>query len=345
MFCKDHLHCMKRRSAEVYEKTDKWCRTTVERAGRTIEKFARRKSIDLADICFVVVGSIGRNEALDASDMDIVPIARNESALAAYKSSDQGIRQALRDGLGLPVSKGFELTEPASVESLVESESIGGSEDTSQKLTKRILILTEGREVVVGSSFGIERICLEILKAYGSKERTSGRHTLSLCNDIARYYRTLCVEYKTKADVDHADWCTRNLKLRHSRKMWYFSNIVAIVRLAESFPQGDEGYNNGLREEFCKPPLVRLADALFEQQPIVTGRLLEAYAYFLEFMSKQENRKALSMVEHEQRYQVNLDNPFPMMKFNSDLLHSHIVQIVNGLPLTTRQRIFDWFLF
>ena len=345
MFSNQHLRCMKSRSADLYCRADKWCRKTTERARETINEFARSKSIDFTDICFIVVGSIGRNEALDASDMDLVPIARNEDTLATYKSVDQGLRQALRESLGLRVSRGLELTEPASVASLVEAESIGGSKDTSQKLTKRILVLTEGREIETSGSFCIEDVSLEILKAYGSKERTSGRHTLSLCNDIARYYRTLCIEYKTKADIENADWCTRNLKLRHSRKMWYFSNIVAIVNLAESFPQGDTEYNEKLRREFLKPPLARLVGALFDEQPIVTGRLLEAYAYFLEFMSEKENRKALSMVEHSRRYRVGLDNPFPMMKFNSDLLHQHMVQIVNGLPLTTRQRIFDWFLF
>ena len=344
MLCDNHLRCMNRQSAELYQRADAWCGEIISSARDTIDQFGKDNSLDWADMCFIVVGSIGRNEALDASDMDIVPIARNEDALAAYRESDQSLRQVLRESLGLAVSRGFDLTEPSSVESLVEAESIGGSEDTSQKLTKRILVLTEGREIETPGPFRIENVCLEILEAYGSKERTRGRHALSLCNDIARYYRTLCVEYKTKADAEDADWCTRNLKLRHSRKMWYFANIVAIVNLAESFPQGDEEYNDKLRQEFLRPPLERLGGALFEEQPIVTGRLLEAYAYFLEFMSNKDHRQALSVVKHEQRYKVSLDNPFPMMKFNSDLLHQHMVQIVNGLPLTKRQRIFDWFL-
>ena len=289
-----HLRCMKRQSAELYRRAGAWCDEIIARAGNTIDQFGKDGSLDLTDMCFIVIGSIGRNEALDASDMDIVPIARNEDALAAYRESDQDLRKVLREHLGVAVSKGLDLTEPTSVESLVEAESIGGSKDTSQKLTKRILILTEGREVKTSGSFCIDDIRLKILEAYGSKERTRGRHALSLCNDIARYYRTLCVEYKTKADADDADWCTRNLKLRHSRKMWYFANIVAIVNLAESFPQGDEEYNNQLRDEFLKSPLERLGGALFGEQPIVVGRLLETYAYFLEFMSSEENRRALS---------------------------------------------------
>lgn len=179
----------------------------------------------------------------------------------------------------------------------------------------------------------------QILQAYGSQDRTSGRHSLSLCNDIARYYRTLCIEYKAKADEKDTDWCSRNLKLRHSRKVWYFANIIAIVKLAEDHPRGKEDYNDELLTIFEKPPIVRLGDALRQSQPIELGRLLEAYSLFLEFMSNNDNRRALAIVPHESRYQLRADNPFPAMKFNSDLLHRHIVQIINCLPETTRQRV------
>ena len=344
MLCDSYLRCMNERSSVLYRRANDWCHQKIEEAVEQILDFATKNSFGIENICFVVVGSFGRNEALDASDMDIVPIARDSDALEKYRHLDFDLREMLRNRLGISVSKGLELTKPTSIESLVEAESIGGSSDSSHQLTKRILVLTEGREINTGGSFGIKDICLSILEAYGSKERTSGRHTLSLCNDIARYYRTLCIEYKTKADAEDADWCTRNLKLRHSRKMWYFSNIIAITNLAESFPQGDEEYKHRLCEEFLMPPMERLSGALVATQPIVLGRLLETYAYFLEFMSNDKNRKALSMVEHEKRYRVSLDNPFPMMKFNSDILHNHMVQIINGLPLTVRQRVSDWFL-
>ena len=142
MFDDDHLRCMNQQSADLYRRADAWCGEIVAKAENTIDQFRKDRSLDFADMCFAVVGSIGRNEALDASDMDIVPIARNEDALAAYRESDQDLREVLRERLGVAVSKGLDLTEPTSVESLVEAESIGGSEDTSQKLTKRILTLT-----------------------------------------------------------------------------------------------------------------------------------------------------------------------------------------------------------
>ena len=62
-------------------------------------------------------------------------------------------------------------------------------------------------------------------------------------------------------------------------------------------------------------------------------------------MSVDKNRIALAKIEHGARYDIDLQNPFPMMKFNSDLLHHHMVRIIDGLPNSTRQHVFDWFLF
>jgi hypothetical protein len=90
----------------------------------------------------------------------------------------------------------------------------------------------------VSGSLEIEAIRRRILEAY-AEERTSGRHVLSFCNDIARYYNTLCIEYKAKIDEEGKDWCTRNMKLRHSRKLWYFSNILSIVNVSEAHPLGE----------------------------------------------------------------------------------------------------------
>ena len=337
-------------SADIYREAEKWCEEKIAGAKQIVEEFATHNSLGpgnpcdslkLDDLCFIVTGSIGRNEALGASDMDIIPVARNTEALGVYRPFDQEVREQLRDRLKVGVSQGQNLTKLDVIDSLVDPESIGGPKDTSQCLTKRMLILTEGRQVA--GCYSLEDIRQIILKAYGSKKRSSGRHTLSLCNDIARYYRTLCIEYKTKADVADADWCTRNLKLRHSRKIWYFANIITIVKLAESHPEG-EGYDDELLQRFCKPPTERLCEALQEMQPIEIGSLLETYSFFLEFMSSEKNRSTLSNIDYEKRYEIDLQNPFPMMKFNSDVLHNSMIKIIDGLPRSTRQRVLDWFL-
>ena len=334
---------VKTETADIYRKAQAWCDQKIERAGECIHSFEASRQVSLKDICLVVVGSVGRSEALAASDLDLVPIARTAQALSEFEKWDSDLRKDLSQTLGVKVSKGEHLTKADTICNLVETESIGGTEDSSPNLTRRILILTESRQV--GSGYELQTVKKGILEAYEGEDISRGRHILSLCNDIARYYRTLCVEYKTKADGDAESWCTRNLKLRHSRKIWYFSSIVMFAKLAERYPRGDESYKLQLLQELEVSPVARLARVLEESQGFELGRLLEAYAFFLRFMSNQSHRERLSKVAHEDRYDDLLDNPFPMLKFNSDILHRHILDIIEGMQQSTRRRVLDWFLF
>ena len=337
------LRYMKQEAAAVYRDAQTWCDQKVEQAGECIRRFEASEQVDLKDICFVVVGSTGRSEALAASDLDLVPIARTDKALEEYEEKDAELRRLLGETLGVKISKGEHLTKADTIAQLVERESIGGDDDNTQNLTRRMLVLTEGRQVASG--YELRKVKEDILRAYEGEERSRGRHILSLCNDIARYYRTLCIEYKSKADSDADNWCTRNLKLRHSRKMWYFSNIVLFAKLAECYPRGDTEYRSGLLQELEVSPVARLGRALQDSQGFELGRLLESYAFFLRFMSNQSHRKRLSTVTHEKRYEDLIDNPFPMLKFNSDLLHRYILEIIEGMEQSTRRRVLDWFLF
>lgn len=343
MIPEESLLNVKAEAAAVYREAQAWCDGKIETAGKCIQDFEASQQIDFSDICFVVVGSVGRSEALAASDLDLVPIARTDEALEEYKKRDSDFRELLSETLQVKVSKGKNLTQADTLRNLVERESIGGSDDNSQNLTRRILILSESRQI--GSGYELKTVKQEILRAYEGEERSRGRHILSLCNDIARYYRTLCIEYKTKADGDAENWCTRNLKLRHSRKIWYFSSIMMFAKLSERYPRGDEIYREQLLEELEVSPVARLARVLKDSQGFELGRLLECYAFFLRFMSNQSHRERLADVAHENRYDDLIDNPFPMLKFNSDLLHRHIVEVIEGMPKSTRQRVLDWFLF
>lgn len=205
-----------------------------------------------------------------------------------------------------------------------------------------MLLLTEGRQA--GGSLPIDHIRERILQAYASQDRSRGRHVLSLCNDLARYYRTLCIEYKAKADDPDKEWCPRNVKLRHSRKFWYFSSLMAIVHLAEDNPQGDETYGKKLLEAFARPPVQRLFDAVPLDLRGLVGRIAEAYAWFLEFMGDPDRRAGLDKVAHTSRYDLAPDNQFPALKFNSDRMHQDMLTLIDSLPASRRQRILSWFL-
>jgi hypothetical protein len=335
--------CVKKRHLDIYQRAKKHSDWLIESCESAVDEFLVVNGIDPNTICFAVVGSVGRTEALSASDLDVVPVVRTSLDLELYSPHDKKIREMLRDKLGVKISKGEDLTKPISIEELIESDTIGGSRDTSAALTKRVLLMTESRQA--GGKLEITDIRRQLLQAYSDENRTSGRHVLSLCNDIARYYKTLCVEYKAKIDEERKDWCTRNIKLRHSRKMWYFSNIISITLLADMHPQGENGFKEDLLGIFNLSPMERITNSIGAHQPLAVGRLLESYALFLEFMADEKNREALARVEHADRYNMSLDNAFPVMKFNSDLIQYEMMAIVEQLGSERRSRMMSWFLF
>jgi hypothetical protein len=330
------------RAHQIFARAEAHSKTLIEQARASIDAYLRAESIDAATICIACVGSVGRREALESSDLDLIPILATKEALQLFRPHDSKIREVVRERLRVPISKGEDLTKAVALQDLVDPETIGGSRDDSGSLTKRVLILTESSQVA--GELRLTEVRRAILDCYSNPERTSGRHVLSLCNDIARYYRTLCIEYKAKVDVEDKDWCTRNMKLRHSRKIWYFSNIISISHLADDNPIQRDTFADALCSLLDRPPCVRLLQALANSHPIEVGNLLEHLSYFIDFMSRKENRAALAKVTHEDRYNASLGNPFPAVKFNSDALHNCMMSILNGLDPPRRKVVLDWFL-
>lgn len=334
--------CVRERTIKILKRAEENSEKIVVQASAFVNDYVAAKMGGTNDICFAATGSVGRREALEASDLDLLPIARSDEVLEKWRPHDKALRAALALALQIKVSKGDELTAPCSLPSLTSPQKIGGDEDSSAELTKRVLLITESTSV--GGGMPMVDVRSALLDAYGNEDRTSGRHILSLCNDVARYYKTLCVEYIPRVMDPEKDWGTRNIKLRHSRKFWYFSTIMSMVTLADEYPQGDAAFKQALLAAFAKSPADRLADAIIGTHRPGLGRLLEAYGNFLEFMSSEENRQALAKVEHETRYKMEPGNPFLPMKLNSDLMHMEIMSIFEELGGSVRSRIVGWFM-
>lgn len=333
---------VKARTYVILERANELSLSVLEKTREFLSKQLKKLRADEASFCFAAIGSVGRLEALDASDLDIIPIAADESALAIYQPHDDEIREALQVHLSMKVSRGLELTKATTLNHLIDSESIGGDRDGRGPLTQRILILSESTQA--GGELSLEEVRKQILNAYAGAERTSGRHLLSFCNDLARYYRTLCIEYKAKVDNEAKDWCTRNMKLRHARKFWYFSSLLSIARLSAQNPTGDKTFVSQLLQALAKPPYLRLNEATTDLAHNAAGRVLDRYAWFLEFMSTAQRREALAAVDHNKRYDVSLDNPFPQVKLNSDAMHNEMLNILNQVHPEIRAHVLDWFL-
>lgn len=330
------------RAWKVLDEARVYCEGLLNRITKATETFLSEKNFDPSKVCFVIVGSVGRFEAFQASDVDFTPVLATPADLEQFRAHDQPLREFLRQDLKVPVSKGEELTCPVSLEELANPAAIGSPDDNSASLTRRVLILTESKQA--GGNLPLQSIRRQIMTAYSGQDHSRGRHVLSLCNDLARYYRTLCIEYKSKVDGKEEKWGLRNMKLRHSRKLWFFSCILAVVHVAESNPQGDEQYVAGLLEEFDRPPYQRVFQAVEERLRGKLGRIVEPFAWFMDFLSDESRRKALEAVTWTTRYEMKLDNPFHAAKFNSDRLQEEMLSLIDSLPAHQKHQILRWFL-
>jgi hypothetical protein len=322
-------------------RAEKFCTRLIENATNILNREIANRAMPAVDVCFAVVGSAGRMEALPGADVELIPVLRTQEAFDRYQPHDHSIRQMLRDGLGLKVSQGTDSTSPVNAKELTAAASIGGDKDSSAALAKRILLLTEGRQV--GGGYPLADLRRALLQAYAGADRAGGRHVWSFCDDLCRYYRTLCVESQANADDPVKDWCSRHMILRHGRKLWYFSLVCAAVAIGES-PLTDDEYVRRLLEEFDRPPYVRLFWAVGATQRGQVGRILEPFGWFLDFMSEPARRDALAKVEYSTRQRLDLQNPFHAVQFNADQLHQEMVTLIESQEAHVRQRLFSRFL-
>jgi len=329
---------LKSSTYEVLQKANDFSDNLLSKASHIIDEYFVINKLKKEDFCFVVIGSLGRFEALESSDIDLIPVCISD--LDSFLPHDKPLRQYLEHGLEVHVSEGHDLTKAISITDLLKAENIGGEDDSSETLTKRILILTEG--VQVYGEFPLHEVQRKIMELYADSECTRGRHILSLCNDIVRYYRTLCIEYKAKIDIHDKGWGSRNMKLRHSRKMWYFSCIMCIVFKANEHHSDTDKYKESLLDLFKVNPISRILQSINDENRITVGEILYYYTTFLNFMSSHENRKHLDSIDHSHRYDQG--SLFTEVKLNSDLLHLKIRELIFHLPPTILQKVFDWFL-
>jgi hypothetical protein len=332
---------------DALKEADEHCRQQRAVVERVVNAALDERRFDRGEVCVVVVGSVGRMEALPGGgpDVDLVPILVDEAARQGFcggePSLDRIIRDRVEEALAVKVSNGDELTAAMALPDLSNVETIGTSTDTSARLTRRVLILTEGQRA--GGDLAMDAIRQGVLRGYSGAARTRGRHVLSFCNDVARYYRTLCVEYKGRVDAGQRAWATRNMKLRHSRKVWYFATMLMMASLSlEAVEEHD--VERAFLEKVQQPPLFRLLDALPNQLHPACREFFERFVWFLRFMASPKNRGRLDKVAHEGRHELTEDNPFPALKLNSDVLHREMLHILDSLDPPRRRRVLNWFL-
>lgn len=234
----------------------------------------------------VVLGSHGRHEAIDGSDFDLAYLHDPADCADAEAEDDRrACVQALR-------AAGFDVPEktfcrPLSLRDLLAN--VGGPRDTNEHLTHRALLLTESAWLRDREA---SREAWARLYALYRDGLTRGKWMASLLNDLHRYYRTVCLDYRHKIEEADKGWALRYLKLRHSRKTLHLSNLVLHCAGRALNAPGD--FDSWLAARLSEPPLLKIARAMHDLgDASASADLWRRYERFLSLLGDAGTRAEL----------------------------------------------------
>ena len=247
------------------------------------------KVIATEDVAVVTVGSFGRREASSHSDLDFFLIER--VAGAATTKEIEAVRSVIHNcGIKMPSTDG---AFNSHIELCTDmAKKIGGFDDKTEKLTRRLLFLLEGDWLFNKNLFDE---CFEkLIQQYVRDTITEHQLCRFLLNDLIRYYRTICVDFEYKTYEDGKAWGDRNIKLQFSRKLLYFSGVLVV---AETVQHRWEIKREILRKYLRLTPTERVREICGAQ----SEKALAIYDDFLEQLSSKEVRDMLKKTGEDRK--------------------------------------------
>jgi hypothetical protein len=248
----------------------------------------------------VLCGSFARYEMLEGSDCDWtllvdggVDTAHTKIALDIQKA----LKVAEQHGLEPPGSSGV-FGNMCFSHNLVHH--IGGSSDSNENMTRRLLMLLESKPLSLSpadsSTMVWEGVVTNILKRYFEEDvhfSTNSERKVPrfLYNDLTRYWRTICVDYAAKHwDQGDAKWALRNAKLRFSRKLLYASGMAFCFACQLDPPRPDSVQTLfGVEKDESPKPYIDLAVDFARTPP-----LEYLAAFVLAFVADEKRRNLIS---------------------------------------------------
>jgi hypothetical protein len=266
------------------------------------------------DTSIVVVGSIGRGEVTDSSDVDWTLLIDGPADPHHAKLVSE-IRRGFED-LGLQKPGQTEtFAVMASSHELVHH--IAGTHDTNQNLTRRILLLFESAAIT--GPLVRSRVIRNVMDRYVTHDVIAPRPEPPdrviphfLLNDVVRYWRTMASDYASKMwERQNTGWGLRNVKLRFSRKLIFVAGLLACFSFeldppddAESIRADREGLPLKLTTHVLQrlelSPLEALASFLLKNGNDSAARqVFAAYDQFLGILLDVEKRDELKCLQIE----------------------------------------------
>lgn len=286
-----------------------------------------------------IAGSLARLEASDLSDLDLIislhPPAEGESAPDPQPIMDW--RDKLCADLGLePPNKNGVFQHPICRSRIATIA--GRSGEAYDDVAKRILFLLESDWLYNQDNY--DSLLAEIIDAYSEDVRRDLRKNfVFLLNDVVRFFRSLCVNYQfNKADTEDGKWPLRNIKLRHSRVLMYFSMIAAIGALSR---EDSEQKIEALKTLIGMEPLRRLYVSYGLARDPGFFKVAGAYNTFIHLLGQKETRDELAGLEYDDRYKSAV---FAQLKANSDALSSELLRFYEARRREWDDRFFEYMI-
>jgi hypothetical protein len=183
---------------------------------------------------------------------------------------------------------------------------IGGGDDTNRNMTQRVLLLLESKPI--GQREAYDRALKGVLRCYVFEDfglaQNANHMPRFLQNDIARYWRTVAVDfaYKQRQRVGKG-WALRTIKLRLSRKLTYAAGLLTCFTAGNdptykspTNPQHDlHGVVDQLWRQCQMTPLELIASVLIQYEDLygAARNLFDAYDKFLLVLDDSEKREQL----------------------------------------------------
>jgi predicted nucleotidyltransferase len=241
----------------------------------------------------ITCGSYARREASRSSDLDFYSVTTdgNWSGEAGWQEE---ITKLVNQEVGkLPSTQGAFATNIPKKELL---ENYGGSNDSNETITRRMLYLLEGEYLTNEAEF--KAIRRQIIERYVKNTPSDHQIAFYFLNDVVRYWRTMAVDYadKTYGARNPKPWAIRNIKLVFSRKLIYASGLFSIALTAD---RTLERKIEILDDLFSRTPIERIKYVCGQE---ASKRLFELYDVFLGHMSDPVTRDQLDKLDQRDRF-------------------------------------------